>query len=103
MGGSSAPAGLRVDRWLFFARFFKSRALATRVIEGGEVRLNGRVVAKPAQPVAPGDELIFPTAPKWRHVRVLALAEARRPAPEARLLYEDIIPSGPSRLSDSSG
>lgn len=109
MAGQAPCAGLRVDKWLFFARFFKSRALATRVVEGGEVHLNGRVVAKPAQVVSPGDELTFPTGPKWRGVRVLGLAEARRPASEARLLYEEVTPStgiirsGPSKVSDSTG
>ncbi|MDO8606971.1 MAG: RNA-binding S4 domain-containing protein [Phaeospirillum sp.] len=88
-----ASTGLRLDKWLFFARFCKSRTLATRMIDAGEVHLNGRPATKPAQPVSPGDELIFPTGPKWRRVRVLALAEARRPAVEARRLYEDIVPS----------
>ena len=88
MAGPAASSGLRLDKWLFFARFFKSRALATRVVESGEVRLNGRVVAKPAQTVSPGDELIFPTGPKWRRLRVLALAEQRGSAPEAQRLYE---------------
>ena len=83
-------SGLRIDKWLFFARFYKSRALATRVVGGGQVHLNGRAVTKPAQAVSPGDELIFPTGPGWRRVRVLALPEARRPAPEARLCYEDL-------------
>lgn len=94
MPGQGGSAGLRIDQWLFFARFFKSRALATRVVEEGGVRLNGRVVGKPAQAVFPGDELIFPTGPKWRRVRVLALAAARRPAAEARTLYEDLAVTG---------
>ena len=84
---------MRIDKWLFFARFFKSRALAGRVVGGGEVRLNGRTVVKPAQMVSPGDELIFPGGAKWRRVRVVALAMSRRPAPEARLLYEDLVPT----------
>lgn len=109
MAGQDFPAALRLDKWLFYARFFKSRALAARVVDSGQVHLNGRIVAKSSQMVSPGDELIFPTGPKWRRIRVLALGEARRPAPEARLLYEDvpqalgIIPSSPSSVSDSSG
>ena len=101
--------GQRIDKWLFVARFFKSRALAAKVAESGQVHLNGRIVVKSSQMVGPGDDLTFPTGPKWRRIRVLALGEARRPAPEAQLLYEDvpqapgIIPSGPSSVSDSSG
>jgi len=99
------PDSLRIDKWLFFCRFFKTRSLAASVITGGEVRLNGRIVTKPAQPVSAGDEIIFPTGPKWRWVRVLARGERRGPVAEARSLYEDlgIIPSGPSTLSDSRG
>jgi ribosome-associated heat shock protein Hsp15 len=82
--------GQRIDKWLFFARFFKSRALAARIAEGGETRLNGQPVAKAAQLVRPGDELAFPTGPRGRRVRVLALGESRRPAPEARLLYQEL-------------
>ena len=91
----AGPAiGQRIDKWLFFARVFKSRALAAKVVESGQVHLNGRVVAKSSQMVGPGDDLIFPTGTKWRRIRVLALGEARRPAPEARLLYED-VPQSP--------
>lgn len=82
--------GQRIDKWLFFARFFKSRALAARIAESGETRLNGHVVAKAAQLVRPGDELAFSTGPRGRRIRVVALGESRRPAPEARLLYQEL-------------
>ena len=101
--------GLRIDKWLFCARFFKSRALAAKMAESGLVHLNGRIIVKSSQMVCPGDDLIFPAGPKWRRIRVLALDEVRRPASEARLLYEDvpqspgIIPLGPSSVSDSRG
>ena len=97
---------LRLDKWLVFARFFKTRGMAARLIAEGEVRLNGTVAVKPAQTVRPGDELVFPTGPKWRRVRVVALGERRGPAPEARALYDDaagIMDSDPSTLSDSTG
>lgn len=79
---------LRIDKWLFFARFFKSRSLAASVVERGGVSLNGHAIAKSAQGVKPGDVLVFPTGPKLWRVRVLGLDDRRRPAPEARLLYE---------------
>jgi ribosome-associated heat shock protein Hsp15 len=83
------PDTLRIDKWLWFARFFKSRSLAASVVEAGEVRLNGAPVVKTAQAVKVGDELVFPTGPKWHRVRVLALGDRRGPAPEAQGLYED--------------
>lgn len=81
---------LRIDKWLFFARFFKSRALAAAIAQSGETTLNGRVVVKASQGVKPGDEVTFFTGSRIRRVRVLALGRARRPAPEARMLYEDL-------------
>jgi ribosome-associated heat shock protein Hsp15 len=83
------PDSVRIDKWLWFARFYKSRSLAASVVEAGEVRLNGVVVAKVAQGVKVGDDLVFPTGPKWRRVTVLALGERRGPAVEARALYEE--------------
>ena len=86
------PDGIRIDKWLFFARFFKSRSLAADIAESGQTLLNGRVVAKASQLVKPGDALFFFTGPKPRRLKVLALAAARCPAPEARLLYEELAP-----------
>ena len=83
---------MRLDKWLWFARFFKSRSQAEAVIEAGAVRLNGRPVAKAAQPVRPGDELVFATGKRRRRVRVVAAAERRGPAAEARALYEELEP-----------
>jgi len=83
---------VRLDKWLWFARFFKTRSLAQAAIEAGTVRLNGRPVDKTARGVAIDDEMIFPTGRKWRRVRVLALGERRGPAPEARALYVELDP-----------
>ena len=83
---------VRLDKWLWFARFFKSRSLARAVVEAGEVRLDGRRVVRAAQPVGPGDELVFPTAKRRRRVRVVAVAERRGPAPEAQALYVELEP-----------
>lgn len=86
---------LRIDKWLWFARFFKTRSLAAAVVEAGEVRLNGVVVAKTAQAVRAGDELVFPTGKRRRRVVVLALGERRGPAPEAQALYREEEPPPP--------
>jgi ribosome-associated heat shock protein Hsp15 len=82
----------RIDKWLFCARFFKTRALAAALVSGGKLRLNGARVAKPAHAVGPGDVLTFPQAGRIRVVRVLAPATRRGPAPEARGLYDDLAP-----------
>ena len=84
----------RVDRWLWCARFVKSRTLAQRLIAEGRVRAAGRVVAKPHHALKPGDVLTFPQGHHIRVVRVVALAEKRGPAAAARALYEDLVAHG---------
>lgn len=88
--------GLRLDKWLFFARFCKSRSLAAELCAEGLVLLNGAAVAKPAHLVRPGDVVEVPVGSPFgkrqrvMRVRVLALADRRGPAPTARELYEEI-------------
>lgn len=86
-------APLRLDRWLWFARFLKSRTQASRLCAEGRVRLNHRVVDKPSVPVRPGDVLTFPLGQAIRVVRVAALGTRRGPPAEARALYEDLTPA----------
>ncbi len=92
------PAGhlpgdsLRVDRWLWFARIFKTRGLAARVVSAGHLRVNTAKVSKPAHKVAPGDTLTLLVAGDIRILRILALGTRRGPAPEAQRLYEDLTP-----------
>lgn len=83
---------LRADKWLWFARFFKSRTLAAEVCKAGKLRVSGVKVAKPNHGVRVGDVLTFPQGRDIRVVRVLALGERRGPAPEAQQLYEDLQP-----------
>jgi ribosome-associated heat shock protein Hsp15 len=90
---AAAALGLRVDKWLWFARFFRSRTLAARHCAAGRVRINGARVVKAHAPVAPGDVLTFATGGARIHVvRVLALGTRRGPASEARTLYLDLDP-----------
>lgn len=79
---------LRIDRWLWHARFCKSRALAQDMAAKGRIRLNGSRVEKPSHPIRPGDVLTLPTARDVVVVRVLELGERRGPAREAQTLYE---------------
>ena len=88
-------ARIRLDKWLWHARFFKTRSLSAKMVSGGHVRVNRQKVAKPAHAVGPGDVLTFPQARDIRVIRILAVGERRGPAPEARALYEDLDPPQP--------
>jgi ribosome-associated heat shock protein Hsp15 len=95
------PGGtLRLDKWLWFTRFLKSRSLAAKLCATGRVRLSGRIVTKAHQPVRVGDVLTFPLGPHIRVIEVKALGERRGPPAEARLLYSDLSPP-PVRQSAS--
>lgn len=81
---------LRIDKWLWQARFYKTRGLATEMVAGGKVRVNGQRITKPARDIGPGDVLTIPQGDRVRVVRVLGLPERRGSAPEAQALYEEI-------------
>ena len=81
---------MRLDKWLWHARFFKSRTLAARYVEKARCRLDGRVTDKPHAPVARGMVLTFALGPRVRVVRVVALGTRRGPPAEARALYDEI-------------
>ena len=89
---TQAPAKIRLDKWLWQARFFKTRGLSAKLVSGGHVRVNSAKVAKPAHAVGPGDVLTFPQSRRVRVIRILALGQRRGPAPEARALYDDLAP-----------
>lgn len=84
--------GLRIDRWLWFARLFKSRTSAAEACGAHHMRSNGTPVAKPVHPVKVGDVLTFVRGTQVQVVRVLALGTRRGPYEEARHLYEDLSP-----------
>lgn len=79
---------MRIDKWLWAARFFKTRSLATKAVEGGKVKLNGGRV-KPAKELRPGDRLHVQIGETEWDLTVLALSERRGPATEARALYQE--------------
>lgn len=89
MTGEPLPS-IRIDKWLWQARFFKTRGLAASAVSSGAVRVNSTRVTKPAAPVRPGDGLSFVQGTRVRVIRVRALGDRRGPAPEARLLYHDL-------------
>ena len=84
---------LRVDKYLWFARFFKTRSLATKRANGGRIRINGNKIKKSSDTVSIGDILTFAQGNEIRVIRVLNLGTRRGPAQEAQSLYEDITPN----------
>ncbi|MGC6518042.1 MAG: RNA-binding S4 domain-containing protein [Candidatus Puniceispirillaceae bacterium] len=93
--------GLRIDKWLWYARFFKSRALATRMVSSGKLRINGEHVSKPHRHVHPDMVLVFPQGNIIRTIKIVALADRRGPATEAISLYEDLDPPQPKVKDDN--
>lgn len=83
---------LRLDKWLWHARFFKSRSLAAKLCQSGKLRVNGDSISKSHQKVRPDDVLTFPQGKQIRVIKILALGTRRGPAPEAQALYEDLEP-----------
>ena len=84
---------LRVDKYLWFARFFKTRSLATKRANGGRIRINGNKIKKSSDTVRIGDILTFAQGNEIRVIRVLNLGTRRGPAQEAQCLYEEITPN----------
>ena len=78
----------RLDKWLFHARFYRTRPLAQAAATAGRVRLNGAKIDKPGHTIKPGDILTLGKGGRVIAVKVLAMAERRCPAVEARSLYE---------------
>jgi ribosome-associated heat shock protein Hsp15 len=79
---------VRVDKWLWAARFAKTRGLASEAVKGGRVEVNGQRV-KPAKELRPGDRLVITSGPYRREITVLELAERRVSAKDAALLYSE--------------
>jgi ribosome-associated heat shock protein Hsp15 len=99
-----ADAHLRIDKWLWYARFFKTRSGAAKLCNGSKVRAAGVVVSKAHHRLRVGDVLTFPQGRHIRVVKVLALGQRRGPAADAQRLYEDLKPPEPAnRLPPRGG
>ena len=92
--------GVRIDKWLWAARFFKTRSLAQQAVEGGKIKLNGERV-KPAKDVRTGDTLDMLIATQDWTITVRALSDKRGPAPVAQTLYEE-TPQSIARRAEQS-
>ncbi len=86
---------LRIDKWLWYARFFKSRTLAGKLCAANRLRRNGQLIGKAHATLIVGDVLTFPKEREIRVIRVVALGHRRGPAGEATGLYEDLQPPPP--------
>jgi ribosome-associated heat shock protein Hsp15 len=92
---------VRLDKWLWAARFFKTRSMASQAVTGGKVHVNGQRV-KPARIVQIGDELQVTRNELTFTVQVQAISERRGPAVEARLLYEESAESIKAREEEGA-
>jgi len=83
---------IRLDKWLWFARFFKTRSLSAKQVKGGHLRVNGDRVVKASHPVFAGDTLTFAQGRDIKVVKILDTGNRRGPAGEAQALYLDKSP-----------
>ena len=91
---------MRVDKWLWAARFFKTRSLAQTAVEGGKIRLNGERV-KPAKDLRIGDRLEIAAGDSLWEIEVAGLSDKRGPAVDARKLYEESEASRLKRIAEA--
>lgn len=92
----TAEGRQRIDKWLFFARVVKSRSLAAKLAQGGRVRVNRNKIDQASHQIKAGDVLTITLDRRILIYRILETGERRGPAPEARLLYEDLTPPEPA-------
>ncbi|MGL4223697.1 MAG: ribosome-associated heat shock protein Hsp15 [Vibrio sp.] len=89
---SSNPDGIRLDKWLWAARFYKTRAIARNMVEGGKVHYNGQRT-KPSKSVELGAQLTLRQGHDQKTVIIEKITDQRRSAPEAQLLYRETADS----------
>ena len=100
----SVTPRIRVDKWLWHARFFKSRTLAAKLASSGKLRVNRGIVSKPGATVKPGDVLTFAKGHDIRVIEIVALGERRGPASDAQMLYKDLsLPQPKTKTPPGAG
>lgn len=90
--GGPVTASIRVDKWLWYARFFKSRSIAAKLVQSRKLRINSVIISKASASVKAEDVLTFVQGKNIRVIRICDLGTHRGPAPEAQSLYEDLAP-----------
>jgi ribosome-associated heat shock protein Hsp15 len=94
--GAQAPDRVRLDKWLWAARFYRTRSLAAQAIDAGQVRVDGNRV-KPAHVLRPSDRVLVRKGDLAWEVAVVETSEHRGPAPEAARLYRETAESAATR------
>ena len=89
---------LRIDKWLWYARFFKSRNLASKLCTSTKLRLNCELICKSHATLEEGDVLTFPKNDDVRVIKIISVATRRGPASEAATLYVDLEPPQSARI-----
>ena len=92
-------ARIRIDKWLWHARITKTRTLAARLVDEGQVRINRRKITKSSQEVGAGDVVTIAVHERIRVLKVLAAGVRRGPPSEAQTLYEEIEAAQPSHAA----
>ncbi|MEO0392947.1 MAG: RNA-binding S4 domain-containing protein [Pseudomonadota bacterium] len=93
------PGKMRLDKWLWHTRFFKTRSLAAKICQAGQVRVNGTLTKKAHYQISPGDTLTFAQRDQIRIIKITELLPRRGSAPMAQACYEDLAPpSAETRL-----
>ncbi|MDC1383268.1 S4 domain-containing protein [Candidatus Puniceispirillum sp.] len=92
MGAVAQKTVLRLDKWLWYARFFKTRSAANKAISGGRFRVDGIIMTKPHRQALCGQVLTFVQGDRIRVIEILALGGRRGPAVEAESLYKNLAP-----------
>ncbi len=100
---TEAVPALRLDKWLFFTRFFKTRADAARALTAGKIRHNGTATTKAHANARVGDTLVFVRGRDVVVIRVLGLPNRRGPAPEAQTFYERLEQQSDGPSANAAG
>ena len=101
--GLKSVVPVRLDKWLWYARFFKTRSLATKFILSGKLRIGGNIVNKPHRQAQIGYVLTFILGEHTRVIKILDFGSRRGPAPEAQALYDDLAPLIPHNQKEDFG
>ena len=99
MSAANPSSKLRVDKWLWYARIFKTRTLAASSVKSGKVRVNQEKISSPSRGLVAGDVLTVTLARQIKILKVVELGTRRGPASEAQALYEDMSPPPVKRES----
>ena len=94
---NQSPASQRIDKWLWHARFFKTRSIAQKQVTTGKVRVDREKISSPSRKVLPGNILTITMSRDIKIIEIVGIAEKRGPYIQAKLLYNDLSPPKPEK------